>query len=98
GGIFQRNLADLKSKVPGAPSLQGPTWFDRGAGSLDGDALGRAAASKGVLVCPGSFFGDASGVRICLTRRTFPEDLDAYLKVRSRFVRRGGEPTSNLSR
>ena len=45
---------------------------------------------------PGSFFGDPSGVRLCLTRRSFPADLEAYLAVRAR-VPRGRTPANATS-
>lgn len=85
---FRRNEAALRRRVPDAPPLAAPVWFDRGALGLPGDRLARAAARRGVLVCPGSFFGDPDGVRVCLTQPEFPEDLDAYLRVRSEFVGR----------
>jgi histidinol-phosphate/aromatic aminotransferase/cobyric acid decarboxylase-like protein len=87
--VFHRNLAELRRRVPQVPALSAPLWFDRGNRSLSGDRLSRAAAKKGVLVCPGSFFGDPTGVRVSLTRRTFPADLQAYLEVRERFLAAG---------
>ncbi|HZY92138.1 MAG TPA: aminotransferase class I/II-fold pyridoxal phosphate-dependent enzyme [Thermoplasmata archaeon] len=84
--LFRSNLRVLREAVPGVPALDAPLWFDRAVGG-DGDRLARRLLRASVLVCPGSFFGDASGVRICLTRRTFPIDLMAYLRVRDRTAR-----------
>jgi histidinol-phosphate/aromatic aminotransferase/cobyric acid decarboxylase-like protein len=85
-GLFRENFAALRARVRGVPRLAAPVWFDRGDGVLPGDTLARRALDSGVLVCSGSFFGDATGVRVTLTRRTFPEDLDAYVAVRDRFL------------
>jgi histidinol-phosphate/aromatic aminotransferase/cobyric acid decarboxylase-like protein len=84
--IFRKNLRTLRTAVPDAPPLAAPVWFDRGDSGLDGDALQRAALEKDVLVASGSFFGDPRGVRICLTRRSFSTDLDAYLRVRESYL------------
>jgi histidinol-phosphate/aromatic aminotransferase/cobyric acid decarboxylase-like protein len=84
--VVRQNLAALRHRLRGVPELAAPLWFDRGEGVLPGDTFARRALDAGVLVCSGSFFGDATGVRICLTRRTFPEDLGAYLSVRDRFL------------
>lgn len=89
-GIFRANRRVLVEAVPGGPALAAPTWFDRGASGVDGDRLARAALRRGVLVASGALFGDPSGVRVCLTRRSFPEDLAAYLEVRRRFLRGDG--------
>lgn len=85
-GILGRNNRELRRRIPSAPLLDAPVWFDRGEGGWDGDRLASEAARAGVLVCPGSLFGDPSGVRICLTRRSFPRDLAAYVEVRERFL------------
>jgi histidinol-phosphate/aromatic aminotransferase/cobyric acid decarboxylase-like protein len=87
--LFQRNLAYLRRRVRGVPRLDVPLWFDRGDHGLDGDGLGAEATARGVLVCPGSLFGDRTGVRVCLTRKTFPNALDAYLPVRDEWGARG---------
>lgn len=78
---FDRNRALLRQALPAVPSLDGPVYFDRTADG-DGDRLAERCLGSSVLVCPGSFFGAREGVRICLTRTTFPRDLAAYLKVR----------------
>jgi aspartate/methionine/tyrosine aminotransferase len=85
--VLRRNERALRSSVEGVPRLAAPLWFDRGLAGLAGDRLARACLRASVLVCPGSFFGDPSGVRICLTRKAFPRDLAAYLRVRERFLR-----------
>jgi histidinol-phosphate/aromatic aminotransferase/cobyric acid decarboxylase-like protein len=81
-GILRRNERALRIERPELPPLGAPVWLDRG---VDGDRLARRALRAGVLVSPGSFFGSPNSVRIGLTRRTFPEDLAAYLAVRRRF-------------
>jgi histidinol-phosphate/aromatic aminotransferase/cobyric acid decarboxylase-like protein len=81
-GLFRRNERILHHHLGGFPRLSAPVAFDRGLSGLPGDDLAHQAAARGVLVCPGSFFGDGTGVRLCLTRRTFARDLEAYLKVR----------------
>ncbi|MCI4331536.1 MAG: aminotransferase class I/II-fold pyridoxal phosphate-dependent enzyme [Thermoplasmata archaeon] len=85
-GLFRQNLSALRHRVRGVPALAAPVWFDRGDGVLPGDTLARRALDSGVLVCSGSFFGDATGVRVTLTRRSFPDDLQAYLSVRDLFL------------
>ncbi|MCI4332872.1 MAG: pyridoxal phosphate-dependent aminotransferase [Thermoplasmata archaeon] len=77
--IFRSNERALRDAFPDLPPLGAPVWFDRG---VDGDRLARRAVRAGVLVCPGSYFGAPHAVRIGLTRRTFPVDLQAYLAVR----------------
>lgn len=79
--ILRANEARLRESFPDLPPLGAPVWFDRG---VDGDRLARRALRASVLVCPGSYFGTPLGVRIGLTRRTFPDDLAAYLEVRRR--------------
>lgn len=85
--IFAENRAALAAALPEAAGLDAPVWFDRLDGRVDGDRFARALLRRGVLVCPGRFFGDRNGVRICLTQRSFPEDLRAYLGERRRWVR-----------
>ncbi len=80
-GLFRHNLSVLAESVPGL-SIQAPLWFDRRSGELGGDRLARRLLRQNVLVCPGSLFGDPSGVRVCLTRRSFPSDLAAYESAR----------------
>ena len=81
GAILGRNRAAWKARLPGVAVPAGPVAFDRalpeGADAFTDRCLGRS-----VLVCPGRLFEDPGGVRICLTRRSFPQDLDAYLRVR----------------
>lgn len=72
-----------RSRFPDRPAPAAPVAFDRPAG-VDDRALGQACLRSSVLVCPGGYFGDPSGVRVCLTRRTFDDDLRAYLEVRHR--------------
>lgn len=65
-----------------APPPVAPVAFDRT--DEDGRTLAERCVRASVLVCPGDLFGDPSGVRVCLTRRSFREDLAAYLDVRDR--------------
>lgn len=87
-GIFSANVRALRASIPEAPALQGPVWFDRVRRGMDGDRFAWECLAGGVLVCPGSFFGDRSGVRVGLTGRDFPRSLVAYLRVRARAGRR----------
>ncbi|MGA8511331.1 MAG: pyridoxal phosphate-dependent aminotransferase [Thermoplasmata archaeon] len=84
--LLRRNERALRESISGVPRLAAPLWLDRGANGLDGDRFARACLRANILVCPGSFFADPSGVRICLTRKSFARDLSAYLGVRERFV------------
>lgn len=86
-GLFRRNLGLLQERVPEAPVVRAPVWFDRGIAPRSSLRLARAGLRRGVLVCPGHFFRDPSGVRVCLTRRSFPKDLEAYLQLRQAFRR-----------
>jgi len=80
--IIDRNRVALRRLAPEMSTPLAPVFFDR-SGRESGDHLARRALRASVLVCPGSLFGDASGVRVGMTRRTFPEDLAAYWTVRS---------------
>jgi histidinol-phosphate/aromatic aminotransferase/cobyric acid decarboxylase-like protein len=82
---LRRNAAALRRVFPRVGALDAPVWFDRPREGLEGDALAAVALEAGVLVCAGRFFGDPQGVRLCLTRRTFPRDLAAYREVREAF-------------
>jgi histidinol-phosphate/aromatic aminotransferase/cobyric acid decarboxylase-like protein len=83
---FLRNVRALRSAVPGSGRLAAPVWFDRGKGTLPGDRVQSAALRRSILVCSGAFFGEVGGVRVCLTRHSFPEDLAHYLALRKSFV------------
>ena len=85
-GIFRRNEKVLREEFPDLPELSAPVAFDRLPRGVDTRRLAEKAVLQGVLVCPGGYFGDPSGIRLCLTRRSFPEDLRAYLEVRERLV------------
>jgi histidinol-phosphate/aromatic aminotransferase/cobyric acid decarboxylase-like protein len=80
--ILRANVAALRGPFPDVRAPQAPVMFDRPGLGEDGDSLAERALGASVLVCSGSFFGDPSGVRLCLTRRSFPADLAAYLAVR----------------
>jgi histidinol-phosphate/aromatic aminotransferase/cobyric acid decarboxylase-like protein len=90
-GIFGRNLRALRARVRSAPTLHGPLWFDRVRAGLDSERFARAALERGVLVSPGTYFGDPHGVRVGLTRRTFPRDLEEYLRARQEFLDRASD-------
>jgi aspartate/methionine/tyrosine aminotransferase len=78
--LFETNRSALARALPLGRAVKAPVHFDR---VPDGDRLARRCLRASVLVCPGSYFGSPDGVRISLTRRTFPQDLAAYLRVRS---------------
>ena len=80
--LMEANRAAVRAAWPDARPPLGPVMFDRPASGEGGDALANRALDASVLVCPGSYFGDPTGVRICLTRRSFPQDLEAYLRIR----------------
>lgn len=90
--IHRANVAAARASFPGLRPPEAPLMFDRPESGEEGDALARRALDASVLVCSGSFFGDPSGVRLCLTRRSFPSDISAYLKVRSRAPGKRGGP------
>jgi len=87
--VFDRNVARLRAALPDAPPLAAPVYFDRVPG-VPGRALAERGLRRSVLVCPGDLFGDPSGVRIGLTRPSFPVDFAAYLSVRDRAGSRHG--------
>jgi aspartate/methionine/tyrosine aminotransferase len=79
--ILVPNRRAWRAAFPGTAVPRAPVGFDRPA-RPDGDALAERCLASSVLVCPGSLFGDPSGVRLTLTRPTFPVDVAAYLAVR----------------
>jgi len=81
GRVLKRNRTAFRKAFPRSRLPQAPVCFDRDV-APDGDAFAKRCLAASVLVCPGSFFGDPSGVRLGLTRRSFPRDLAAYLRVR----------------
>lgn len=83
---FRANARALAAQIADATGLEAPVWFDRLGGSVDGDRFARALLRRGILVCPGRYFGAPRGVRLCLTQPTFPEDLAAYLAARRRWT------------
>ncbi|HTP54688.1 MAG TPA: aminotransferase class I/II-fold pyridoxal phosphate-dependent enzyme [Thermoplasmata archaeon] len=78
--LVATNRRVLARTFPVSTPPVGPVWFDR-TGARSPDLVGRLLRAS-VLVCPGSYFGDPSGNRLCLTRRSFPADLAAYVAVR----------------
>jgi histidinol-phosphate/aromatic aminotransferase/cobyric acid decarboxylase-like protein len=81
--VLQRNQELWRRATPGGPALAAPLAFDDPV-VPDGDRFARRCLRASVLVCPGSLFGRGSGVRVGLTRRSFPRDLVEYLRVRDR--------------
>jgi histidinol-phosphate/aromatic aminotransferase/cobyric acid decarboxylase-like protein len=79
--VVDRNLRALAAAVPATRLPAAPLYFDR-LGQGTGRRLAERCLSASVLVCPGAYFGEPRGVRICLTRRNFPEALRVYLGVR----------------
>ncbi len=80
-GILTANRAAWHRAFPRAAVPRGPVAFDR-SGVPDGTVVADRCLRASVLVCPGPLFGDPRGVRIGLTRRSFPADLTAYLAAR----------------
>jgi len=89
-GIIRTNLSLLRSFFScledilswSEPSA-GPVAFPRLYGDIDGDELSRYAAEKaGVLILPGSVFGDEyrQHFRIGFGRRSLPETLEKFEK------------------
>ncbi len=79
--VVARNQDLWRRAVPGGPPLAAPFAFDDpvpGGGARFAARLLRVS----VLVAPGGFFGRPSGVRVGLTRRSFPDGLARYLRVR----------------
>jgi len=90
--VLDRNLRALARACPGTPRPVAPLFFDR-APRESGRQLAERCLAGSILVCPGVFFGEPRGVRICLTRRNFPDGLKAYLSVRRR-APRGSVPAA----
>jgi histidinol-phosphate/aromatic aminotransferase/cobyric acid decarboxylase-like protein len=81
--VFERNRDAWRDAVPDGPELAAPLAFDDPVPG-GGDRFARRCLRSSVLVCPGSLLGRSSGVRVCLTRRSFPKDLAVYVRVRER--------------
>ncbi len=81
--LIARNQRAWRVARPRGPALAASVAFDAPV-RPDGDTLARRCLRRSVLVSPGSFFGDRSGVRLGLTRPTFPTDLGHYLAVADR--------------
>jgi histidinol-phosphate/aromatic aminotransferase/cobyric acid decarboxylase-like protein len=81
--VVSRNQRAWRAVRPRGPALAASVVFDTPV-APDGDALARRCARRSILVCPGSYFGSPSGVRLGLTRPSFPEDLRQYLEVADR--------------
>jgi aspartate/methionine/tyrosine aminotransferase len=79
--IFERHRALWQRATPGGPTLRAPVAFDESI-RTDGDRFARRCLRASVLVCPGSFFGRPGGVRVGLTRRSFPRALREYVRLR----------------
>ena len=80
--VLSPNRLVWHARFPTGAVPVGPVAFDREI-PTDVEAFVRRCLKASVLVCPGRFFEDPRGVRICLTRRSFARDLDAYLRVRN---------------
>ena len=79
---FERHRALWRRATPRGPELAAPVAFDTAVGP-DGDRFARRCLRASILVCPGSFFGRRRGVRVALTRPSFPRALREYLRVRA---------------
>lgn len=84
--VLTPNQAAWRARFPELPVPAAPVAFDRGI-PPDEEAFSERLLAASVLICPGRFFEDPRGVRICLTRRSFPRDLAAYLRVRQAALR-----------
>jgi aspartate/methionine/tyrosine aminotransferase len=84
--LFERHRELLARWLPLERPLAAPVYFDR---VPDGTQLAQRCLRASVLVCPGSFFGTPAGVRLTLTRRSFPVDFARYLAVRNRVLKAG---------
>lgn len=93
--VVGRNQALWRRATPASPRLSAPVTFDDPV-PAGGDRFARRCLSASILVCPGSFFGRPSGVRLGLTRRCFPRDFAAYLRVRA--LERAARATSSAGR
>jgi len=80
--VFDRNRAAWRRATPNGPVLAAPLAFDDPVPG-GGDRFTRRCWRASVLVCSGSLLGKPTGVRVCLTRRSFPRDLTVYLRVRN---------------
>ncbi len=96
-GRFDANRSRLDARLPGLGPLAGPVAFDR-PGPADTRPFAEHCLSRGLLVCPGDFFGDPAGIRIGLTRRDFPESLDAYLRLRATVAEGPTRPADRATR
>jgi histidinol-phosphate/aromatic aminotransferase/cobyric acid decarboxylase-like protein len=92
--VVDRNRRALGAAFPGAALPVAPVFLDR-LSCTNGTDLAQRCLTASVLVSPGRFFGAPRGVRVCLTRRTFPAGLGAYLRVRARAE---GRPSPGAAR
>jgi len=81
--IFEANRGVLRGALPGIGALAAPIAFDR-PGMPDTEPLALRALEAGILTSPGRYFGEPAGIRLGLTRRSFPQDLAAYLAIRAK--------------
>lgn len=86
--LIGRNQRVWRAARARGPRIAGPVVFDAPV-TPDGDSLARRCLRGSILVCSGSFFGDNTGVRLGLTRPSFPTDLAHYLHVADAPGRRG---------
>ncbi len=80
--VVGRNQALWRRAHPDGPVLAAPFAFDDPVPG-GGRRFARRLEAASVLVAPGDFFGRARGVRVGLTRRSFPQGLARYLRVRA---------------
>jgi len=83
--VLAPNLAAFARAFPGAKLPAAPLHFDW-LTRTTGRSFARRCLGASVLVCPGEYFGEPRGVRLCLTRRATPAALRAYRRVRDRWV------------
>jgi aspartate/methionine/tyrosine aminotransferase len=79
--LLHANRAALRRYLPDLAEPAAPLCFDR-VPHTSGTVVAELGLRRSILVSPGAMFGDPSGVRICLTRRTFPRDIAEYARFR----------------
>lgn len=85
--LFHANRELLHEALPEVGALEAPLAFDR-LGLAETRPFANRCLASGVLISPGDFFGDPSGVRVTLTRRGFPDALAVYLQLREEVMAR----------
>lgn len=93
--ILAPGFAAFREAFPSVEPPAVPLYFDR-ALPEPSDPYALRLLSRSVLVCPGRFFRDPSGVRLCFTRTSSAEDLAEYARVRASFATAGSPAAGPL--